>query len=162
VFAAVRVVAPAVAVVAEEADGHHLVDDAGELARRLAALHLRLPGGAPHVVGDALENADEDHGLALGMLQVLQQPDHLPGEQPVGAAGVRLAGLVGEGLRPALRPGHRLPGQVGDRVDEDRALGCDQLDQVGMGSRKMPVVRLGEERVLVRCRVDAADQAGDV
>ena len=65
VLAAVGVVAPAVAVAAEQAERHHLVDDAGELARRLAALHLRLPGGAAHVVGDPLEDADEDHRLAL-------------------------------------------------------------------------------------------------
>jgi hypothetical protein len=63
----------ALAVAAEELHRDHLVDDAGQLARGLGALHLRLPGDGVELVGDLLQHADEDHGLAGGMLQVLQR-----------------------------------------------------------------------------------------
>ena len=65
------------------------------------------------------------------MLEVLEQRDHLAGEQPVGTAGIRLAGLVAESLRPRLRPGHRLAGQVGDAVDEDDPLAGDHAARSG-------------------------------
>jgi hypothetical protein len=60
------------------------------------------------LVDHPLEDADQDHRLASGVLQVLEQRDHLAGEQPEGAAGIRLPVLVRECLRPRLRPGHRL------------------------------------------------------
>ena len=54
----------AVGVAAEEVHREHLVDDAGQLARGLGALHLRLPGDGVELVGDLLQHADEDHRLA--------------------------------------------------------------------------------------------------
>ena len=70
--------------------------------------------------------------LARRMLQVLEQPDDLTREQPVGAARVRLTGLVRQSLRPRLCPSHRLAREIGDAVDEDDALGCDHLNEIGI------------------------------
>ena len=160
--AAGRVVAPALAVAVEQGQGHHLVDDAGQLAADLPALELRLPGLAVHLVDHALEDADEDHRPAGRVLQVLEQPDHLAGEQAVGAAHVRLAGLVAERLGPGLGPGHRLPGQVGDAVDEHDLLAGEQADQVRIELADMGVVAGREEPGRIGRRARAADQAGEV
>ena len=117
---------------------------------------------AIELVDDALEHADEDHGLARRVLQVLEQRDHLAGEQAVGAADIGLAGLLAERLGPGLGPGHALAGQLGDAVDEDDPLRRDQLDQVRIGPGDVLVVAFGEEGARVGRRIDAADQAGDV
>jgi hypothetical protein len=57
----------------EQAHADDSIDDAGQLAAGLAALHLRLPLLAVEVVDDPLQDADEDHRLARRVLQVLQQ-----------------------------------------------------------------------------------------
>ncbi len=83
------------------------------------------------LVGDLLQHADEDHGLAGRVLQVLERLDDLAAKQTVGATNVRLAGAVGERLRLLLGIGHHLPGQVGDAVDED-----DRLRRAGILRRR--------------------------
>src|SRR5690606_83285 len=133
-----------------------------KLARDLAALHLRLPDRPVHLVGDPLEDADENHRPAGRRLQVLEEPDHLAGEQAVGAAGIRFTGALGDRLRPRLRPGHRLPRQIGDAVDEDDPLGIKPLRQIGIETAQMRVVRHREVLVGLRGRVRPAKQAGDV
>ena len=67
-----------------------------------------------------------------------------------------------ECFRPRLRPGHRLAGEIGDAVDEDDPLAGDAGGEIRIGLAEVAVVRLGEEAVGRRRRVDAADQAGDV
>ena len=62
--AARRIVAPALAVGIEQRERHDLVDDAGQLARDLAAFHLRLERLAAELIDDAFQNADEDDGAA--------------------------------------------------------------------------------------------------
>ena len=89
----------ALGVAREQMQRDHLVDDAGELAAGLGAFHLRLPGRDVELVGDLLQHADEDHGLARRVLQVLERLDDLAPKQAVGAAHVGLAGAFGERLR---------------------------------------------------------------
>ena len=157
-----RVHGASIPFVHETAHGDHLVDDARELTCGLAAFHLRLPGDTIELVADALKDPDEDHGATWCMLQVLQEPNGLAGQQPIGAAGVGLTGLFGKGLRPRLRPGHREPGEIGDRVHKDDALARDDADQVRIGLSQVPVMTFAEERLLVGRRIHAADQTGDV
>ena len=118
----------------------------GSSRAALRALHLRLPGDGVELVGDLLQHADEDHGLAGRVLQVLQRLDHLAAEQAVGAAHVGLAAALGDGLRLLLGVDHRLPGQVGDRVDEDdRLRGEEGLEAAVAGRRR------GHARGAARC-----------
>src|SRR5581483_11600687 len=97
-----RVMAPGACgtlVRVEERKGEDLVDDAGELARGAPAFHLWLKTLAAEIINHPFEDADEDHRLAGRVLEVLEHTDRLAGEQAIGAAGVGLAGAVGESLR---------------------------------------------------------------
>ena len=47
-------------------------------------------------------------------------------------------------------------------VDEDDPLAGDPGGEIRIGLAEIPVMRLGEEAVRRRRRVDAADQAGDI
>ena len=136
----------------------------GSSRAALRALHLRLPGDGVELVGHLLQHADEDHRLAGRVLQVLQRLDHLAAEQAVGAAHVGLAAALGDGLRLLLGVDHRLPGQVGDRVDEDdRLRGEEGLEAAVAGEpADMLEVRRAVPGGGVLRRVGAADQHGEV
>ena len=75
-----------------------LIDDAGQLAPGLRAFHLQLPRRDVEVVGDLLQDANEDHVHAARVLQLVQPRDHLARVQPVGAAHIFLAAAFGERL----------------------------------------------------------------
>jgi hypothetical protein len=77
------VVSPGFAIGIEQRERHHLVDNAGQLARNLAALHLRLERLAAELVDDALQDADENHGPAWRVLQVFEEGDGLAREKPI-------------------------------------------------------------------------------
>ena len=65
-----------------------LVDDAGQLAAGLGALHLQREFGAVEFVGDPLEDADEHDGLLACVLKLVQPEKHFARVKPVSAADI--------------------------------------------------------------------------
>ena len=54
---------------------------------------------APVVIGDGFERADQDDVEPARALQMMQREQKFARVQPIGAAQIRLAGALGEGLR---------------------------------------------------------------
>ena len=78
------------------------IDDAGQLEPGLRAVDLRDEDLAIEVVELLVEDPDEPDVLAARVLEVGEPGDHLAPVQPVGAAHVRLAGLLRMRLRLTL------------------------------------------------------------
>ena len=93
--------------------GDHLIDDARQLEPGLRSVDLRREHLAIEVVELLVEDPDEPDVLRPRVLQMRQPADHLAAVQPVGAAHVRLAGL----LRDAPRAG---PCTTGSRAARRR------------------------------------------
>ena len=81
--------------------------------------------GPVEVVGDGLEDAEEDDVDGARLLQVHEPGEHLPRMEPVGAAQILLAAAVGEGLRLLAGPGEAQPAGGCDRVDEEGLVGAE-------------------------------------
>ena len=136
--------------------GHRqdFIDDARQLETGLRAVDLRHVDLAVEVIELLVEDADEEHVLRARMLKVRDPADHLAAVQPVGAADVRLAGLLGEGLGLLLGPLEAQATGDRDRVDEDRGVlvECARIAELGAG---LVVVRLAVGSAIRDRRVGA-------
>src|SRR5690606_10266274 len=87
--------------------------------------------------------------------------DHLLAHQAVGPARVRLAGLLGEGLRLALAPLQAQTPGDGDRVDE-HGLVLVEHGRIAEAGADGVEVRLAERLLVAQRRIRAADEHREV
>ena len=98
------------------------------------------------------------------MLEVLERLDHLAAKKAIGAPDIRLAGALREGLWLLLRKHHRLPCQVGDRIDEDDRLRTQELFKpaAGVDRTDMVEVLLAIPAIGIDRRIRSSDQHHEV
>ena len=102
----------------ELGQGEHLNDNAAQLSSCLGAFDLRYERLAVEVIELLVQDGDEHHVLATGMLQVSQCSEHFLAQEAVGPAGVGLAGALRHRLRLDLGPDECQASQHRDAVDE--------------------------------------------